>query len=231
MHIGGENTKLNFKVTGVNGEETLQETTREKDLVWAENNLKSATQSGKAAESGMKALTMIRRTFESLDKDNLMILYRSFVRPHLEYAVQAWSLYLRKDINTLENIQRRATRMVRGMKNLTYKERLDKLGMTTLEERRLRDLIETFKIINNIDKVDKDKFFKSATTINLRGHKDKLFKPQVRSQIRANFFSYRVITYWNKLPEHVIRSTSVNSFKKRLDSCWKKIWVTYPANT
>jgi hypothetical protein len=224
MHMGSRNTKYKYTVRRGDNEEVLEESTQEKDLgVWVDSSLKSGLQSGKAAEKGMKALRMIRRTFESLNKENFHILYRSFVRPHLEYAVQAWSPYLRKDITTIENIQRRATKMVKGMKNLSYEERLRRLDMTTLETRRLRgDLIETFKMIKGIEKIDKTSFFVPATSYNLRGHQEKLFKPQARTQIRANFFSNRVITPWNNLPEDVIQSTSTNTFKNNLDRHWKR---------
>jgi len=62
-----------------------------------------------------------------------MILYKGFVRPHLEYAIQAWSPYLRKDIECLERVQRKTTELVQGYKNLSYVERLEKLHLTTLE--------------------------------------------------------------------------------------------------
>jgi len=76
------------------------------------------------------------------------ILYKSYVRPLLEFSIQAWSPSLRKDINCLEQVQRRATKLVVGLKRLEYADRLHELGLTTLEKRRLRgDLIETFKIV------------------------------------------------------------------------------------
>jgi len=76
-----------------------------------------------------------------------MILYKGFIRPRLEYAVQAWSPYLRKDISCLERVQRIATKLVKGLKCLTYEQRLQRLHLTTLEKRRLRgDLIETYKL-------------------------------------------------------------------------------------
>ena len=76
-------------------------------------------------------------------------LHKTFVHPHLEYCVQVWSPHLRKDINTLEQIQMRATKLIPELKHLTYDERLHRLGLTTLEKRRLRgNLIEAYKILS-----------------------------------------------------------------------------------
>ena len=78
-----------------------------------------------------------------------MRLYKTLVRPHLEYCVQAWSPHLKKDIEILESVQRRATRMVNKCRGLSYEERLKVCGLTTLERRReQRDLIETYKLIS-----------------------------------------------------------------------------------
>ena len=66
-----------------------------------------------------------------------MIAYKVYIRPHLEYAVQVWNPYLRKDIECIEQIQQRVTKMVNGLKNKSCQERLDILGLTTLERRRI----------------------------------------------------------------------------------------------
>ena len=78
----------------------------------------------------------------------------------MEYCVQAWSPHLVKDIRILESVQRTATKMVPTLRKLPYESRLQRLGLTTLERRRIRgDLIETFKILTDIEKVDKEQFF------------------------------------------------------------------------
>ena len=77
----------------------------------------------------------------------------------MEYAIQAWNPFVRKDINLLGNVQRRATKLVKDCKDLSYHNRLNYLGLTSLETRRLRgDMIETFKIISGIENLDKFSF-------------------------------------------------------------------------
>jgi len=81
----------------------------------------------------------------------------------VEFSIQAWSPSLRKDINCLEQVQRRATKLVVGLKRLQYADRLHDLGLTTLEKRRLRgDLIETFKIVTGRDKVKMEDFLNAV---------------------------------------------------------------------
>jgi len=104
-------------------------------------------------------LRMINRTFTLKSKSIILPLYKSLVRPHLDYAISAWRPHYQKDIALLEQVQHRATKMS-GLRNMTYEQRLKALGLSTFETRMLRaDLIQVFEILHNIDHVDKDKFF------------------------------------------------------------------------
>ena len=89
---------------------------------------------------------MIRRNITYKESSLIVSVYKAIVRPHLEYCVQAWKPYLRKDIDMLEKRQRRATKLIPGLRDLRYEERLKECGLTTLETRRLRggDQIEVF---------------------------------------------------------------------------------------
>jgi len=104
---------------------------------------------------------------------------------------------------------------------------LKQLGIYSLEKRRLRgDLIEVYKILNEKERVDKDKFFQPALDIyGLIGHSQKLFKPRCRTTARKTFFSNRIIEEWNRLPQHVIDSSSVNVFKNHLDEAWEDMGI------
>jgi hypothetical protein len=89
-----------------------------------------------AAKKGNRMLGMMKRTIVSREKEIIIKLYKSLVRPHLEYCVQAWNPFLKKDIELLENVQRRVTKMVSGCHSLSYEKRLEYCGLTTLERRR-----------------------------------------------------------------------------------------------
>ena len=119
-------------------------------------------------------------------------------------------------------MQRRATRRVQNIRHLNYTDRMKELGLPSLQYRRSRaDLIEVFKILNGIDKCDKDQLFRVQTNQRTRGHTQKLFKRQFRLDLRKYFFSQRVIDDWNSLPEDVVSSENINQFKNRLNTFWK----------
>jgi len=93
------------------------------------------------------------------DEEDFHLLFNGYVRPHMEYCVQVWSPYLKNDIECLEKVQRRATKLVKGLKNKSYPQRLTLLYTTSLAKRRTRgDLIQVFHILNGIDGVEKEHF-------------------------------------------------------------------------
>ena len=97
---------------------------------------------------------------------------------------------------------------------MTYEERLAKLGIQSLEQRRLRsDLIETYKILTGKEQVDPSTFFKLSPNTNLRGNSMKLYKTRPKLLACQNFFSQSVVDYWNSLPNDVIEASSINAFK------------------
>ncbi len=113
-------------------------------------------------------------------------LYKTLVRPHLEYATAVWSPYFQKDILLLENVQRRATKQVNKIRHLPYEDRLKKLGLQTLKYRRSRnDQIQVFKIMNEIDKMDKTILFNISVDGRTRGHCHKLAKERNRTTQRS----------------------------------------------
>ena len=153
------------------------------------------------------------------------MLYKTYILPQLEYCIQAWSPGLRKDIDMMEKVQRRATKLIPSLRSKPYHDRLEELKLYSLEQRRLRgDLIEAYKILNGLEGIEESKLFQRSTHIQLRGHKDKLFKPALNKglNIRKNFFSIRVIKEWNSLPAYVVEAETTNSFKNKLDAYWSE---------
>ena len=222
MHIRHSH-KTSYTIRQDEKDWSLQETTEEKDLgVITTANLKVSRQCCEAASKANRILGMVNRQFKNLDKKGFLILYKGFVRPHLEYAIQSWSPYLRGDIDKLEKVQRRATRLIAGYKKLSYRERLHRLGLTTLEQRRLRgDLIDTRKIVTSKEKISCSQFLTPySSNYDTRGHCYKLTTTRSHLDLRKNFFRQRVVHHWNELPDSVANASTVNTFKNRLDRKW-----------
>jgi len=120
--------------------------------------------------SAKKILGMIRRAFIDL----FVFLYKTYVRPHLEYCVQLWCPYLAKDINIHEKVQVCVTKLVKGLERLPYTTRLQKLGLYSLYCRRVRgDLIETYKILEGYYDIEWSQLF----TLNVHvKHQGSLFE-------------------------------------------------------
>ena len=214
LHTGHGNSNVNYKL----GDTVLGTTVKEKDLgVTISADMKVSEQCGIAASKGNQILGLIRRNITYKGKKLIIPLYKAIVRPHLEYCIQAWRPYRKKDIDTLERIQRRATKMIPELRDLSYEERLKECGLTTLQTRRLRDQIEVFKILNGYENIDRNMFFSLKKDSRTRGHEVKLVKDQCRLDIRKHSFSQRTINEWNKLSTDCVTASSMNMFKNKVD--------------
>ena len=225
MRISRNSPDPEYFMTGGNGAQRLDSIEKEKDLgVFVSNNMKVGNQCVEAANKANRALGLVNRTFKYHNPRSFTNLYKSYVRPHLEFAVQAWSPYLKKDIRILEKVQRRATRLIHGLENLSYEDRLERTGLYSLECRRQRgDLIETFKILKGLEEIQAEKLFTLSQYPSTRGGPLKLSKTRSRTDIRKNFFSQRSVNLWNSLPESIKAANTVISFKSSLDRHWKRI--------
>ena len=148
------------------------------------------------------------------------MLYVTNIRPKLEFAVQAWSPHLKTDIAILEQVQHRATKTISSIKHFSYEERLRKLGLTTLEVRRIRgDIIEQYKITNEISFYVPHHQPASQITYNMRGHSHRLNRQNVQEfEERHNFFTNRVVAPWNLLSQNTVDAPSLNAVKNRISS-------------
>ena len=215
MHFGFANEGMEVRL----GDKVLGAQKSERDLgVIVQNDLKVDKQCSKAANEANKRLGMINRNFKCKARKVILPLYKSIVRPHLDYCVQAWRPHYRKDIEKLEKVQRRATKMVEGLGEYSYEDRLRILGLTTLETRFLRaDLIEVFKILRGFENLDLDRFFQVVEDGARRGHSFKLFKKRYRLDVGKFKFASRVCEEWNRLGDGIVSAGTVNVFKTRFD--------------
>jgi ribonuclease P/MRP protein subunit RPP40 len=178
-------------------------------------------------------LGIINRNFSDVDKSTFLLLYISLVRSNLEYANSVWSPFKHGLIESLEKVQKRATRMIKKCSGMSYKERLMFLKLPTLRYRRLRgDMIEVFKILNGIYDVSVVPKLNRSLESRTRGNVFKLAHEYIKHDVRKYSFCVRVINTWNSLPDYVVTSLSVNSFKNNLDKHWmhEDLYYNWEAN-
>ena len=214
IHFGRNNDSHCYKINN----KELSSVDYEKDLgVIIHRGLKPEIHIADKVKKANMTLGMINRAFEYKSKDMMLQLYKTLVRPHLDYAAPAWSPHLKKDILLIEKVQRRFTRMIPGLRDLCYEARLKKLRLTTLETRRNRaDVLEVFKMAKGLTNVDINSLF-VLNNSDTRGHRYKLFKQYSRLDVRKFFFTQRVVDIWNSLPAAALDSKSINTFKGFLD--------------
>ena len=166
-------------------------------------------------------LALIKRNFTYINKDIFNTLYKSLVRPHLEYVQEVWQPFLKRQSKLLESVQRRATKIVPEVRHLEYEERLTYLKLPTLKYRRLRgDMILTYNIFEGGDKEVIEKLLRPRGTMQFaqtRGHSRTLRKEHSRLNIRRYSFSHRIVNTWNALPDRIVHAKDVNSFKGLFD--------------
>ena len=162
-------------------------------------------------------LGLIRRSFTFLDGPTVKKLYSSLVRPILEYGNVIWAPTLKRDQRILENVQRRATKLIPELKCQEYCDRLKALKLPSLYYRRARgDMIEVYKYLHGIYKVNKMPLQMDHNTVT-RGHSLKLKKEHMTARQRRSYFRHRVVNRWNSLTEDVVSAHTLNAFKAKLD--------------
>ena len=235
MHIGSDNHEYKYTM----GDKDLASTEFEKDIgVMIQRSLKPSLQCSKAAKKANAVLAQLTRAVSYRDKDTFLDLFRSHIRPLLEYCSSSWSPWTQGDIETLEKIQRRAIGMVTNFKGKTYEEKLAEAGMVTLEARRRRgDLLQAYRVLNEVDDVDPSLWFTMAkhredgpaseATRQTAGFMN-VKRGEGHYELRRNFWSQRVTDPWNKLPDEVKQAETLNAFKNGIDNLRQKQTNTMP---
>ena len=144
-------------------------------------------------------------------------VFIAHIRPIIDFGSVLWNSGYIGDLHLLESVQRRWTKKIVGFADLTYAERLLRLNLFSIKGRLLRaDLIMVWKVMNGLCP-HLSSLFERSEYGRTRGHSKKIFLPHYSTDVRARFFSIRVISLWNSLPEEAVSATTVQAFKRHVE--------------
>lgn len=216
LHLGKMNPSLNYLI----GSTPIATVTTYKDLgVYISSDLTWSHHISQCVSKANRSLFLIKKVFSKPDVSTCSCLYKTYIRPLLEYGSAVWTPKLVRDQNLIEGVQRAATRLPYGFVRPSYDERLRIFNLPPEVNRLKRgDLITTYRVLHDTYSVDLKHLFNRDTDVRLRGHSFKLCHERYHCTARENFLCNRVFDCWNALPDYVVCSTSINSFKNNVDS-------------
>ena len=193
----------------------LANRTCERDLgVVFDNRLSFQSHIDYITTKARRLVGLMLHSFSSRSASVILPVYKTMIRPILEYASSVWSPYLLKQIKQLKSIQRYVTKRVHGCFSFTYSQRLSALQLSSLLDRRAYfDLLEVYKIINGFSEASVQVNFANSNT---RGHSFRLYQCKFKLDIRKFALFVRVSNSWNKLPAEIAETKQLTLFKLRL---------------
>ncbi|KFQ82748.1 hypothetical protein N335_01020, partial [Phaethon lepturus] len=214
LHLGQGSPWCQYRL----GDEGIESSPAKKDsVVLVDEKLDMSWQCALVTQKTNHSLGCIHRSVANRSREGILPLHSTLVRPHLESCVQLWSPQHRKDMDLLERVQRRATKMTRGMEQLSCEDRLRELGLFSLENRRLwGDLIAVFQFLKEAYTKDGDSLFSKACCHRTKGNGFKQKEGRFRLDRRKKFFPMRVVKHWQRLPREVVDAPSLETFQVRL---------------
>ena len=226
LHLGKKNPRNEYFIGEGEERVPLEKSDLEKDLgVYIDMNLDFKNHISNTVKKAYYSCYKILKNFTFRDHTILVPLFKTLVRPILEYGNTVWNNGIKKYMNKIETVQRKFTKYIKGMHHMSYENRLRIIKLPSLEYRQLRgDLIQVFKIAKNFyDPISTESIFDFETSSRLRGHMYKINKQITNKTKYKNFFSNRIINSWNSLPNHIIDAKSINEFKNKIDLFYKDI--------
>ncbi len=167
----------------------------------------------------------LKQSFAALTPSIFLPLYKTFIRPHLEYAIQAAHPTLCRDAEALEKVRKLALKFVKGLRHVPYEAALKQLRLFSLTHLRIRgDLIAMFKFTHGL----LASTFVYPTCLGLRGHAFRFHQQRCCTRRRQFAFTIRAVPFCNKLPAEIVSSSSVKSFKALLDARWQFLFPEVP---